>query len=105
MAVTHNHYAFNPGTVSGSRLRNALNLFEQGRQYLINELATLTADLEGDGSLDAHFSKVTERYGFQDTSYARAAWLELSSALAKVTTDSSVSSVQSALVQLFTRLR
>jgi hypothetical protein len=105
MAVTHNHYAFNPALPSGARLRSSLNQLENGRNVLIAELATMTADLEGDGSSDAHYSNVTMRYGFGSNEYAHAAYNELSSALAKLTTDAEVTFVQAALLQLFTRLR
>lgn len=105
MAIDHTHYQFNPGTQSGSRLRSALSSLEGGRDLLIKELATMTADLTGNGSDPAHFTNVVTRYGFGSNEYAQAAWNELQSCVFKVTTDSTVDSVQAALLQLFTRLR
>ncbi len=105
MAVDHFHYQFNPSTQSGSRLRSSLSSLENGRDLLVKELATMTADLTGDGSSDAHFTNVTTRYGFGSNEYAQAAWNELNSCVAKLTTDGSVTFVDAALRQLFTRLR
>lgn len=105
MAVDHDHYAFNPSTVSGGRLRNGLNQLENGRDLLVKELATMTEDLTGDGSDPAHFTNVTTRYGFGSNDYAQAAWNEINSFLAKITTDAAVSNVQAAMNQGFTRLR
>lgn len=105
MAIDHNHYQFNPNTQSGQRLRGCLGALENGRDSLVKELATMTADLTGDGSSDTHFTNVTTRYGFGSNEYAQAAWNELQSCVAKLTTDASVDFVQAALNQLFTRLR
>ena len=105
MAVDHFHYQFNPSTQSGSRLRNALNQLEYGKDFLIKELNTMTADLTGDGSDPAHFSNVTNRYGFGSNDISQAAWNELQSCVSKINTDGNVSFVDSALKQLFTRLR
>jgi len=105
MAVDHTHYQFNPSAQSGSRLRQALSQLENGRDLCIKELATMTADLTGNGSDPAHFTNATTRYGFGSNEYTQAAWNELQSCLFKLTTDSSVDSVQAALLQLFTRLR
>lgn len=105
MAVDHFHYQFNPGTQSGARLRSSLSQLEQGRDTLVKELATMTADLTGDGSNVAHFTNVTARYGFGSNDIAQAAWNELNSCVAKLTTDASVTFIDAALKQLFTRLR
>ena len=105
MAVDHFHYQFNPAAQSGARLRSSLAQLEQGRNALLAELATMTADLTGDGSLDAHFTNVTTRYGFGSNEYARAAWNELNSAAFKMNTNAPVSDVKAAFDQLFTRLR
>lgn len=99
------HYVFNPGTASGGRLRNALNQLEQGKLQLTSEQATMNADLDGDGSLDAHFGNVTSRYGFANTSDAHLAWSEINSALSKINTDTAQTSTDTALKQLFTKLR
>jgi hypothetical protein len=102
MAVTH--YQFNPSTQSGGRLRNVLNQTENGRLGLIKELGVMTGDLDGDGSDAAHFTNVVTRYGFGSNEYAKAAWEELNSAVAKINGNGSVSNVTAALEQLFVRL-
>lgn len=105
MPVDHNHYIFNPALPGGARLRSGLNQLELGRELLIKELAEMTADLTGDGSSEDHFGNVTARYGFVNNTYSKAAYVELNSGLSKITTDESVTFVQTALLQLFTKLR
>lgn len=99
------HFTFNPSLPSGSRLRGSLNALESSRTSLINELATMTAALDGDGSSDAHFANVVAEYGFANTTVAHNAWLELNSAVSKINSDAAISGTDSALKQLFTRLR
>ena len=99
------HFTFNVNLTSGSRLRGALANLESSRISLFNELATMTAALDGDGSNDAHFANVVAEYGFANTTVARSAWLELNSAVSKINSDASVSGTDAALKQLFTRLR
>ena len=44
-------------------------------------------------------------HGFSNTATAHLAWSELSSALAKITSDAAQTNTDAALKQLFTRLR
>ncbi len=101
------HYVFNPAgnLQAGNRLRTGLVQLEQGKTLLTTEQATMNADLNGDGSLDAHFDKVVTQYGFSNTADAHAAWNELNSALAKINSDTAQTSTDTALKQLFTKLR
>ena len=101
------HYVFNPSgaLLAGNRLRSGLSALENGRKLLMDELATMTADLDGDGSSDAHFGNVVTQYGFSNTATAHLAWSELSSALSKITSDAAQTNTDAALKQLFTRMR
>ena len=99
------HFIFNPGLPGGGRLRSALTQLENGKNFLTLEQSTMTAALDGDGSNVAHFANVVAEYGFTNTTTAKAAWDELNSALFKINSDSAQTSTDTALKQLFTKLR
>jgi hypothetical protein len=65
----------------------------------------MTADLNGDGSSITHFDNVVTNYGFASTTTAKAAWDEINADLAKISGDGATSNVDTALRQLFTKLR
>lgn len=103
MAV--NHIFFQQGTNHGSALRSGLNQIENGIERLNDLLGTMALMIDGDGTNAAHFVYMTEKFGFETTAGAKAAWEELNSAMAKLNTDGSVSNVNAALTQLFNKLR
>lgn len=103
MAVTH--YAFNPSTQSGARLRAALNQLETGRDALTRERDTMALDVDGDTSDATNYTAVKNRYGFESNADAKSAFDEINSSLGKINTDGSVTFVQTALNQLFSKLR
>ena len=113
MAISH--LQFNRGTYHGNLLAQGLAL-ETAREQLIKARDCMQTMINGDGSAIAHFDEVVKRFGVEGWSIsdaitdpmrttAKGIWDELNSALSKITTDSSVSSVQSALLQLFNKLR
>ncbi len=99
------HYVFTTAQPGGARLRSALTALENGKNLLTTEQATMNADLDGDGSSDAHFGNVVSRYGFSNTADAHLAWSEINSALAKINSDTAQTNTDTALKQLFTKLR
>jgi hypothetical protein len=99
------HIQFNDQLQHGRYLRRGLQMMEEGRETLIKAKDVMATMMNGDGTLAAHFTEVTSRFGFTDDTTSKAAWDELNSALSKFTTDAQVTSVQSALLQLFSKLR
>lgn len=99
------HNFFNQSGQYGSALRSSLTAFENGIANLNLVFNTMNEMLEGDGTVDAHYSTITNRYGFVDDAKSRAAYDDINAALGKVNTDASVSNTQAALRQLFDRLR
>lgn len=113
MAITH--LQFNDNLQHGRLLRSGLSL-ETARETLIKARDCMQTMIDGDGSSIAHFDEVVRKFGCDgwvadnavtdpQRTVAKAIYDELNSALFKLTTDSSVSSVQAALLQLFNRLR
>lgn len=80
-------------------------MLEEGRETLVKAKDVMQVMIDGDGSSATHFTEVTARFGFTDNATAKAGWDELNSALFKLTTDAQVSSVQAAMLQLFSKLR
>lgn len=103
MAVTH--LAFDDQTTHGRLIRRALNQIENGVEDLNDAIATMALMLSGDGSDPAHFTYLTAKFGFASDAVAKAAWEELNSVQAKLTTDSSVSNVRAAQLQAFAKFR
>lgn len=103
MALTH--IFFQPGTNYGGPLRAGLTQIENGIAKLNDLLGTMSLMIDGDGTDVAHFAYMTEKFGFESTAGAKAAWEELNSAMAKLNTDGNVSNVNAALTQLFNKLR
>lgn len=102
MAVLHIPF---DSTNHSQRIRECLRHLEEGRQGLINEVATMSLMIDGDGSSETHFDAVRIKYGFPSNTVAKAAKEELASCLSKITTDSSITSVQAALLQAFNKFR
>ena len=96
---------FNQSTQYGSLLRLALKNHEDGFIALNNVLSVMGHMITGSGTSDTEFAEVTTRFGFDDNADAKAAWDELNSYLAKVNTDASVSNVNAAMLQLFSKMR
>jgi hypothetical protein len=107
VAISHIQFdARNSGNVThGLALRTALSQLEQGRENLIKIRDTMALMVDGDTGTAANYGEVVTRFGFGSTTDAKAAFDEINSALGKITTDASVSSVQAALLQLFNKLR
>lgn len=103
MAVSH--IDFNKGTVHGNLLFSALERLENSFDDLNEIHRTMGLMIDGDGSQAAHFAYMQGKFGFVDNAGAKAAYDELSSILAKLNTDASVSSVNAALLQVFNKFR
>ncbi len=103
MAFTH--VQFSATSTHGPLLRAALNNFETGYRSLINLLPTIVTMIDGDGSDPTHFVEVTARFGFQSDAQSKAAWDELNSVMAKLTTDADVTFVKAAIEQALAKFR
>jgi hypothetical protein len=99
------HIAFNDTTHYGQYLRNALVGLEVNLDRLNEIKDTMALMIDGDGSQAAHFTYMTSKFGFTDDATAKAGWDELNSCLFKLNTNTSVSDVNAALLQLFNKLR
>lgn len=113
MAISHIQFDgknASTGVTHGVMLRQALSQLDEGRANLVKVRDVMTLMIDGDGSNATQFDEVVTRFGFSAAvgltanQQAKAAWDELNSALSKITTDASVSSVQSALNQVFKKL-
>lgn len=102
MALTH--VGFSRGTPAGGRLDNLLNHLRAFMDSMPHELATMAKMVNGDGSLAAHFTYMTDKYGFDNDAAAKAAFDELNAAWAKVAGDTSQTNVNAALKQVVDRL-
>ncbi len=103
MAVSH--ITFNDQTNHGRMLRAALN---KGQGFLEDGndlLGTMVMMIDGDGSDSSQFTYMTTKFGFPDNATAKAAWDELNSCYGKLNTDSSVTFLHAALVQVFSKFR
>lgn len=85
-------------------LRNVLNHFESGLDEGNDLLQIVPHMIDGDGSSADHFTLVTSNFGFNSNADAKAAWDEFQSMMGKLNTDSSVSSVNAALLQAFAKM-
>ena len=103
MAITHIKHT---GGSHDALVRNALGNLEIGLQALKNLIATMALMLNGDGTAEAHFTAyVITAFGFTDAAGAKAAYDELNSLHAKLTTDAQVTNVHAALQQAFNKFR
>ena len=96
---------FDQQSTHGRLLRQGLSQLETGLDTLNNVLENLPHMIDGDGTSVTHFNEVVTRYGFADTTAAKAAWDELNSMMAKLNTDTSVTSVNAAMLQAFAKMR
>jgi hypothetical protein len=103
MAFPHIH--FDDTTQYGRRFRTMLRTNETGDDLMADEIACFESMLDGDGSLDAHYTEVAVRYGFATTALAHAAFNELASAYAKTSGNGAVTNTRAARDQLFAFLR
>lgn len=103
MAVAHVY--FNDQLQFGRQLRRALQLSEEADDCLTDVRDVMIQMRDGDGSQDAHYAKITARFGFPSDAKARAAFEELDSAYSKTSGNGSVSNVRAARDQLYSRMR
>jgi len=103
--MADNHFVFNRGLPAGFRLGRGHEALESAMALLVNERDTMTQMLDGDGTLAAHFNAHVTAYGFQTTADAKAAYDELGAVLGKLTTDGSVTVVNTAIKQFLAKLR
>jgi hypothetical protein len=112
------HIYFNRSTQFGSKLRQLLDLLEQGDDLFVDVRDLMIQMRDGDGSQNVHYAEVTKRFGFGDydvstggvptdaqNAKARAAFEELDSAFSKTSGNGSVSNVRAARDQFFAKLR
>lgn len=100
-----NHIHFDASLPHGRILRHALVMNEQADDLLADVVSMMTAMLEGDGSLDTHYTEIMSRFAFASTAKARAAYDELQSAYSKTSGNGSVSNARAARDQMFAYLR
>lgn len=103
--MAFNHIHFNDQTQYGRQLRRLLNLAEESDDSFTDVRDVMIQMRDGDGSQDAHYAEVTNRFGFASDAKARAAFEELDSAYSKTSGNGSVSNVRAARDQLFAKLR
>jgi hypothetical protein len=103
VAVTH--IAFNDQLQHGRLLRRCLNGLEDGYENLLDVIDVMAQMLDGDGSAVGHFAYHVSKFGFADTTAAKACWDELQSLKGKLSVNSSVTDVNAALLQAFAKLR
>lgn len=103
MASTNIH--FDDQKHHGRLLRSALHMLEGGLDALNDAFASMTHMKDGDGSQAAHFTELTSRFGFTTDAKAKDAYDELNSLQAKLNTNASVTDVNAALLQAFSKFR
>jgi hypothetical protein len=103
MAFTHIH--FDDTSQYGRILRAALQTNEAADDQLADVVALFESMLDGDGSLDAHYTEATIRFAFPNNALAHAALNELRSAYSKSSGNGSVTNVRAARDQMFAFLR
>jgi hypothetical protein len=103
MAMTHIQLGLS--STHGPILRGMLSSFENGYRGLVVMLATIQTMITGDGSDPSQFSEVTTRFGFTSDIQSKAAWDELNSLMAKLTTDTDVTFVKTAIEQALAKFR
>jgi hypothetical protein len=89
----------------GAQLRNMLNQLENGRNQLLALVDCIVTMIDGDSAVAANYGEVASRFGFPDTTTAKAAFDELNSLKSKLATDADVTNVQAAMLQAFSKFR
>jgi hypothetical protein len=92
--MAYSHLYFNDQTNHGRLLRSCLQQMQGSHDGLV---------IDGDGSSATQFGEVVTRFGFPDTATAKAAWDELNSLQSKFSGDGSVSFVNAAMKQAFSK--
>lgn len=103
MAVSHISYQQN--TQHGAKLAGALVRLEDAFGDLNEIKNTMALMIDGDGSSATHFAYMQDKFGFVDNAGAKAAYEELASVLSKLNTNSSVTDVNAAILQVFNKFR
>lgn len=103
MAVAH--IAYSQASQHGAILRSGLISLEDSLARLNGIKGTMQLMIDGDGSSADHYAYMQGKFGFASNADAKAAWDELNSALFKLNTNSSVTDVNAALLQLFAKFR
>lgn len=96
---------FNDQTQFGRMLRALLRTLEAGDDQFEDVRDVMLQMRDGDGTQDAHYTDIRNKFGFDTDAKARAAFEELDSAYAKTSGNASVTNVRAARDQLFARLR
>lgn len=78
---------------------NGARQIRDGRDQLKNAIAQLQTMIDGDGSQVANYTHMASVCGFNDAASAQASWNELNSLYAKVSVDTDVTAVFSAVNQ------
>jgi hypothetical protein len=99
MAVAH--ISFNDQLTHGRMIRRALQSLEEGTDTLNDLMGVLATMIDGDGSQAAHFTYMTTKCGFASDAGAKAGYDELASLKFKLSTDTSQTDVNAALIQAF----
>lgn len=112
------HIYFTQSTQYGSKLRQLLDLMEQGDDLMTDVRDVMVQMRDGDGTQNVHYAEVTKKFGFGDydvttggiptdaqNAKARAAFEELDSAYSKTSGNGSVTNVRAARDQFYAKLR
>lgn len=102
MAATHIPFNRN-NTPIGQELSRFLN--DAGRVHAAASrlIAAMQHHIDGDGSDAAHFAALVSDGPFTTNAHAKAAWDELNSFVAKITTNNSVTDVDAAWKQMLAK--
>lgn len=100
------HFHFNDATQYGNLLRRALQTNEEADDRLA-DIRDLMIQMRGDndGSQDAHYATIKDRFGFASDAAARAAFNEIDSAYSKTSGNAAVSNVRAARDQIYSKFR
>lgn len=99
MAVSHISYT--KTSPHGHLLAKALDDLRGGFNGLNLIFNTFNMMKDGDGSQASHFVYAADKFGFPDTTTAKAAYDELNSLQSKLNTNSSISDLNAAMLQAF----
>jgi hypothetical protein len=108
MAITHIQVGT---TTAGNRVKSLVLSIENNINGLVDEAATMTTMIDGDGSSPTMFDNVVLNYGMTAANgvsanqFAKNLWDEINSLLSKVTTDASVTNVHTAILQAANKIR
>lgn len=101
--MADNFFAYNRNIPSGFRLGRGVEALDQALEDLVDERDAMTQMINGDGSDPSHYNQHVTAYGFDSTTDARNAYLELDSLVSKLTSNGSQSSVFDAIKQFLAR--